>query len=207
MQIISHRGFWKEPSEKNTLNAFQASFETGFGTETDLRWYGGQLVVSHDFPSSKSIPFAQVMSLLEDQSLPLALNVKCDGLAGEIKSVMSALKYENYFVFDMSTPDLIQQLKAKNRAFTGLSDLQKNPVLIEECEGIWLDAFRSDWYSSKLVDRYIDMGKKVCIVSSELHGREYKAQWQKIAKAANLRNENLILCTDVPTKAKKFFGA
>lgn len=37
MKIISHRGFWHNPSEKNTEMAFCRSFELGFGTETDVR--------------------------------------------------------------------------------------------------------------------------------------------------------------------------
>ena len=32
MEIISHRGLWKKDHEKNSVKAFQRSFEKGFGT-------------------------------------------------------------------------------------------------------------------------------------------------------------------------------
>lgn len=41
MIILSHRGLWNKSSEQNTLEAFNLSFENGFGVETDLRDYGG----------------------------------------------------------------------------------------------------------------------------------------------------------------------
>jgi hypothetical protein len=37
MQILSHRGYWQHPSEKNTEAAFRRSFLLGYGTETDIR--------------------------------------------------------------------------------------------------------------------------------------------------------------------------
>lgn len=43
MQVLSHRGYWKHPNEKNLPIAFKRSFERGFGTETDLRDLQGSL--------------------------------------------------------------------------------------------------------------------------------------------------------------------
>ena len=37
MEIISHRGYWKNVEEKNSSKAFKNSFDLNFGTETDLR--------------------------------------------------------------------------------------------------------------------------------------------------------------------------
>ena len=51
MKILSHRGFWREVAEKNKLVAFDYSFSLGFGTETDVRDFGGELVISHDIPN------------------------------------------------------------------------------------------------------------------------------------------------------------
>ncbi|AQT06291.1 PI-PLC domain-containing protein [Acetobacter persici] len=52
MQILSHRGFWHTPKEKNSRAAIQRSFKEGFGLETDVRdlLFEGesQIVVSHD---------------------------------------------------------------------------------------------------------------------------------------------------------------
>ncbi len=37
MIILSHRGYWKEVSEKNKPIAFERSFSLGLGTETYIR--------------------------------------------------------------------------------------------------------------------------------------------------------------------------
>lgn len=37
MIIISHRGFWKNIEEKNSIKAFERSFINSYGLETDLR--------------------------------------------------------------------------------------------------------------------------------------------------------------------------
>jgi len=36
MQILSHRGYWKETKEKNQEVAFERSFSLGFGKENDI---------------------------------------------------------------------------------------------------------------------------------------------------------------------------
>ncbi|HEC1569936.1 TPA: hypothetical protein R1X71_000931 [Campylobacter upsaliensis] len=41
MQILAHRGFWREKNEQNTLASLAKAFEMGFGIETDLRDGGG----------------------------------------------------------------------------------------------------------------------------------------------------------------------
>ncbi len=41
MQILAHRGFWREKKEQNSLASLAKAFEMGFGIETDLRDGGG----------------------------------------------------------------------------------------------------------------------------------------------------------------------
>tara|TARA_B100000886_G_C20155158_1_gene379734 strand:- start:159 stop:404 length:246 start_codon:yes stop_codon:yes gene_type:complete len=53
MQIISHRGLWKSLHERNTAVAFERSFAKGFGLETDLRDFNGDIYISHDVPINK----------------------------------------------------------------------------------------------------------------------------------------------------------
>ena len=48
MEIISHRGLWNNTREKNSTQAFKRSFGFKIGTETDIRDYRGELVISHD---------------------------------------------------------------------------------------------------------------------------------------------------------------
>ena len=52
MIVLSHRGYWKTPAEKNTAAAFRRSFDLGFGTETDVRDRGGELVIATTRPAA-----------------------------------------------------------------------------------------------------------------------------------------------------------
>lgn len=205
MQIISHRGFWLQPEERNQPIAFNRSFDLGLGTETDLRDYNGKIVVSHDMAFSSSMLFEDLLDIMAGRNLTLALNIKADGLAAEIKSLLKQYNHTNYFVFDMSIPDLVQQIKQNMIVFTGLSDLLPHTVLLEECAGIWLDSFKTQWYETELIDNFLGMGKKICIVSSELHKRDNSAQWKIIKQTKNLSSNNLLLCTDTPIEAINYF--
>ena len=88
MKILSHRGYWKEASEKNSVTAFLRSFNLNFGTETDLRDQNGEIVISHDIPKNDSLLFKNFLKALNDKPLTLALNVKADGLAKELKKIL-----------------------------------------------------------------------------------------------------------------------
>ena len=55
MEIISHRGYWFKNSEKNSDLAFRRSFSLNFGTETDIRDFDGELVISHDVANKNCI--------------------------------------------------------------------------------------------------------------------------------------------------------
>ena len=48
MKILSHRGYWKEEKEKNTIDAVRKAFDHGFGIESDIRDLDGKLVISHN---------------------------------------------------------------------------------------------------------------------------------------------------------------
>lgn len=205
MIILSHRGYWKLEEERNRAAAFQRSFDLGYGTETDIRDIQGKLVISHDMPRGDEITFEEVLQIMDGRNLPLALNIKADGMAEEILRLLKQYNHTNYFTFDMSIPDMVMQLKTELIVFTGLSDILSPAVLLDQAKGIWLDCFNSDWYDSKLVDTYLEMGKPVCIVSADLHKRNIKRQWEIIKQCSHFSSGSLMLCTDYPEIAKEFF--
>ena len=128
MIILSHRGYWKEPAEKNTKAAFVRSFALGFGTETDFRDHNGALVISHDMPRGGEITAAAFFALYAQhgRGLPLALNIKADGLQADLQALLA--KYDipasDYFVFDMAVPDALGYLRREMPAFTRKSELE-----------------------------------------------------------------------------------
>lgn len=205
MNILSHRGYWKTPEERNTGAAFLRSFTEGFGTETDVRDICGKIVISHDMPRGDEHSFEEVLQLMAGRNLPLAINIKADGLIRPLLELLNKYGQTNYFTFDMSIPDMVVQLATGACVFTGQSDLVPHPVLLEESAGIWLDSFRSEWFTPSLVDKIIASGKKVCIVSADLHQRDVREQWTKLRRCTSMKSTNLLLCTNIPNKAREYF--
>ena len=156
-------------------------------------------------PSGGEISFEEVFETMGGRNLPLALNIKADGLSQEIKRLLVKFRHTNYFAFDMSIPDMVHQLRNGMDVFTGLSDILQNPVLLEKSCGVWLDSFESDWFESSIVDDLVQRGKKVCVVSAELHGREVDHQWATLKACKELENPNLMICTDKPELARAYF--
>ena len=201
IKIIAHRGFWKKEEEKNTKKAFERAFDSGFGIETDLRDIKGTIVISHNMPDGDEMTFEELLQLLGGRNLTLALNIKADGQAEEIKSLLNKYNHTNYFTFDMSIPEMVFQHKVGLKVFTGISDIVPNPVLFEKAEGVWLDCFNSDWFGEKEILNIQKENKKICIVSPDLHKREYKDVWKKYKNV-----KGLMLCTDYPEEAEEFFN-
>lgn len=208
MKILSHRGFWLAPDERNGATAFERSFSLGFGTETDLRDLDGGLVVAHDPPRSGVMTAEEMFTLhaRHDAGLPLALNVKCDGLQTLLAPLLEQFAPRDAFVFDMAIPDMLGWLRAGVPVFTRHSDVEPDPVLADRAAGVWLDGFHSDWWDASVIGRHLDAGLRVCIVSPELHGRDHRPVWDRLAGSEVTRSQQVMLCTDHPADAKEVFA-
>ena len=55
MDILAHRGVWRISEERNSMSSIRAALDAGFGIETDVRDYKGNLVISHDIADEKCI--------------------------------------------------------------------------------------------------------------------------------------------------------
>jgi hypothetical protein len=209
MQIISHRGYWKTPEEKNSEAAFIRSFSMGFGTETDFRDFNQSLVISHHMAVATSLSAGKCLRLLahHDRRLPLAINIKADGLQSLLAEAIQRHGIENYFLFDMSVPDAVQSLKCGLRCFTRHSDLETTPCFYEKAAGVWMDGFECDWITPERIRPHLAAGKQVCLVSPELHKRPHLTLWAQILAAPDLiQNNHLMLCTDIPESAASYFA-
>jgi hypothetical protein len=206
MNIISHRGYWSTMSEKNSATAFIKSFSLNFGTETDVRDHLGELVISHDMPLGNEVRFIDFLEMASTigGNLPLAINIKADGLASKILSDLKEYRDLNIFVFDMSVPDMRSYLNLGIPVFTRMSEVERKPIWLNKSAGVWLDAFESEWYTANVVSDLLNSGKQVCIVSPELHGRDFYPSWNVLKPLA--QQNNLLLCTDFPEVATNFFS-
>jgi hypothetical protein len=209
MIILSHRGYWKNENEKNIPISFERSFSLSFGTETDIRDYKGELVIAHDMADENSISVEKFFEIYNkyDKTLPLALNIKADGLQAKLKVLLKEYNITNYFVFDMSIPDGLQYLKQDMKSFTRESEYEIVPSFYDEAYGVWLDEFKGHWIDNKTIKKHINNNKQICIVSPDLHKREYKKEWQHYKDIEKeLGIDNLMICTDYPEEAKEFFN-
>lgn len=207
MRILAHRGYWKEEKEKNTLSAIKAALENGYGFESDIRDYCEKLVISHNIASAGSPDAEKVIALLQEyqDKYCFAINIKADGLIESLKLLLERYHISNYFTFDMSVPQMLEYKQAGLSFFTRKSEFEPEPVMYSEATGIWIDAFEDDsWITSRLIKKYLDDEKIVCIVSPDLHGKSNDIFWNRL-KNFEIGFENIYLCTDHPDEAKKFF--
>jgi glycerophosphoryl diester phosphodiesterase len=203
MKILSHRGYWTKPSEKNSIPAFLRALECGFGLETDIRDCAGRIVVSHDMPMGGEVEFERFIELLHDTDRALALNIKADGLAVRLKNVLSAYEIKDWFVFDMSVPDMRAYLNERMPVFARVSEVERDPPWIDEVIGIWFDHFYGGSYDVDRIAEYLRGGRRVCVVAPELHGRPYQDIWQTLAPLSD--EAGFMICTDYPEQARRFF--
>ena len=208
MRILSHRGLWTRPEEKNTAVAFERSFAGGFGTETDLRDHCGRLVVSHDPADDRALGAEEFLRIhrQSDGSLPLALNIKADGLRSLVRPLLEQNQVSDYFCFDMSVPETVAYRREGLRFFTRESEFERSPALYESAAGVWMDQLTSDWITPADIARHLEGGKQVALVSPELHSRPHRPFWQTLRDAGMGRAEGLLLCTDHPDSARTFFN-
>jgi len=206
MIIISHRGYWKEAAEKNRPVAFHRSFDLGYGTETDVRDLRRTLMIAHDPPDGSEITLADMLAILGSRDLPLAMNIKADGLARDLAAAMQAHGVKRWFTFDMTVPETVVQLRLGLPVFTRASEYEQPPPCYDQAIGVWLDAFVSTWYTLAYIETFLRDGKQVAIVSPELHGRDHKDLWGALNASSIKAHPNLMLCTDIPEAATALFG-
>lgn len=214
MIILAHRGLWQSATEKNSLAALREALQQGFGVETDLRDRNGRIVISHDPPTADAPTLDQFLDIyVESQSRQLlALNVKSDGLHQSIKDALTKrdIAASQYFMFDMAVPDALGYLQHEMPCFTRESELEPSPAFLDDAAGVWLDCFHRDWINKDTIVKHCDAGRRVALVSPELHRRDRSSAWETWrliyrALKADGRQDMMMICTDYPREARDFF--
>ena len=175
--ILAHRGLWSNPADKNSYFALKAALDKGYGIETDIRSYDGELYISHD-PLLAGVTYVKLKSILDYYSqikstARIALNVKSDGLHAMLVELLasSELLAKNSFVFDMSVPDLKVYLDHGISAYTRISEYEKVPSFIDSVSGVWVDNFSGVFDQVSLLSllvRFACIGFRSCIVEISL---------------------------------------
>ena len=208
MEILAHRGLWEKDEEKNTFVSLKKALINGFGIETDIRDYNGEIVITHD-PYLETADKLLLKDLLEfyannNYVSTLALNIKSDGLQSMLRSELDFYGIENYFLFDMSFPEQYQYVNKGFTVFSRQSEFEKQISMYDRVSGIWMDEFDISWITKDSIECHLKEGKKVGVISSELHGRNEETLWNVLHEMKNY--SGLMLCTDKPLEAQRLYG-
>jgi glycerophosphoryl diester phosphodiesterase len=203
MRILAHRGHWTLPEERNTLDSFRSAFSNGWGVEIDVRDLDGDLVVSHDAPRRGALLLSDALAAHAGRGT-VAVNIKSDGLQEQVAEALDGVG--DWFVFDMSVPDALHCLRHALPTFTRHSDVEPDPVLYERAEGVWLDDFAGGWITEERVAAHLDAGKRVAVVSPELHRRDHDPVWAEWREWEVWSSPDVLLCTDRPEDAEEAFA-
>lgn len=209
MKILAHRGLWNIENEKNSAEAIRKALESGYGFESDVRDYCGDMVISHDIADGNSFKAEEVFDWLQEfeDKYTFAINIKADGLKNMLYSLIYQRNIKNYFVFDMSIPQMVEFKEIGLRFFTRQSEVEVHPSMYEDAAGVWIDGFWStEWITKELLETHIGNNKEICLVSPDLHGKaDYTAFWKKI-EDYHINTDLIMLCTDHPDEARRFFN-
>lgn len=193
------------------MAALELALSHGFGIETDLRDRDGQLVISHDMAREGCITCASFFERYVEsgQNSVLALNIKADGLAGELKALLERFSITNYYVFDMSVPDTIGYLKSDMNVLARHSNLEPEAPFEGERAGVWCDSFNETPASIDIALAEVRSGRVGILVSPELHGRPHQQAWdswkQAYGELADDEKDLMMICTDLPDEAHANF--
>jgi hypothetical protein len=215
MIILAHRGLWASKREQNGIPALCDALRRGCGIETDIREDRGQLVISHDCPTGAEPAFNEFLEAVRalNSTQIMALNIKEDGLQAMLESSIAqyAIPPERFFLFDMAVPDAMGYLARSMPCFTRQSEVEEVPAFVDSAAGVWLDCFYKEWIDVDVIRSHFLAGRRVALVSPELHGREKMAAWPKWREAEKMlleagQADRLMICTDYPLEARAYFN-
>jgi hypothetical protein len=206
VKYLAHRGKWASVEEQNTHSALSRAIDSGFGIETDIRDCVGNIVISHD-PCGPACPLLlnELFQIEGVRSQLLALNVKSDGLTSLLQNIIERAQIEHYFFFDMSVPQALVYHKSGLKFFTRQSEFEIQPSLYEMADGVWIDCFQKEWLDESTLMGHFERGKKIALVSPELHGRDPLFFWHWLKIQGIAERNDVALCTDRPEEARAFF--
>jgi hypothetical protein len=176
------------------------------GAEIDLRLSFGEVIVAHD-PKEPGCTFIDWLKVFSGDFV--VLNLKEMGLEEIVLSQLQSQRPElDYFFLDLIMPNLLKSLAQGMNCAARVSDFESIDVIQKlSAPWYWLDSFSGNWDFLNNIDRKTDLkGKKFCVVSPELQGRELENESECFKIIQNLNNLNLPL-NAVCTKNPNFWAA
>jgi len=205
MKIIAHRGFMRGPDKGGTSQLIDA-LNSGFGVEFDIRDGQSGLALAHDPWHACADSLPDFLCKIPPDGV-LAINIKSCGLAARLKGELttSKINLDRCFCFDMAIPDHLHYTRIGLPVYARLSEFEPMTPIVNDADGVWLDSFHGQWWEDHLITDLLSSGKSVCLVSPELHRRDYTPLWTQIKEKGHHQHEKFMLCTDFAIKAQEFF--
>ena len=199
--IYAHRGVWSSRDQQNSPLAIETAHNLGFGVETDFRSHNNRLVVSHDPYIDKEISGLDAFNF---RDIPVAMNIKEDGLSRQYRDFLNANQHEFSFIFDGSIPEMTKIRDMGLPHALRLSEYEKE--LPWKTKFIWVDGFVSEWWlgSQEIID--LQQDHFLVFVSPELHGRSFETAWQYFRGITKENPRKFGICTDLPSQLKEFLS-
>ncbi len=208
--ILAHRGDWVSGLKPNSVDALSFAVSKGYGFETDIRDFGGNLVISHDFADNLSPQLEEILSFLAKSQARgvFALNIKSDGMTDALLNAVKSLSQLDSFFFDMSFPEMIRYERAGLPLARRVSEYEgklspAHALTGQNVANIWLDSFDSDWWLDEDWSSLSPGEERVFFVSPEIHGRNHKGAWQRLEEFFG-EGRTFGICTDLPDEFLKF---
>ena len=189
------------------------ALDRGSGLETDIRDLESGVVISHDPPclngNNLTLDWLFKYISLNNKPSRLALNIKADGLAEKVSTLMKSYNVarECLFAFDMSIPDGLGYVKQNIPIYSRVSEYEDTPSYSGAVNGIWVDNFTGEFPQVKSAKSFLALGIRAAVVSSELHGRDHNELWADIFKSEIYKHPLFELCTDFPNQAADLFSS
>ena len=158
MIIIKHRV--NNSKELKRLN-------NDYGVEIDLRSNNKTIYLHHD-PYIKGELFSKWIKHYDHKLL--VLNVKEEGLEGQILKILKKNKIRNFFFHDQTFSSMLKN-KHKTKVslrFSEYENLKKTNELFKQIKWLWIDNFTEFKLEKKFYLLLKQKKVKICLVSPEL---------------------------------------
>lgn len=198
-KIYAHRGIWQQRFQQNSKLGIEQCYGLDFGVETDFRSLNGDLVISHD-PIINSKPL--LVSEIQFYNMPVAINIKEDGLVNQYRAFLDKNRNSYSFLFDGSIPEMQKIRKEGLPHALRLSEFETS--LSWDTNFIWVDSFFDNWWiNNKKIEKYLQT-HFVVYVSPEIHQRSHSEAWTYLRNIRDNVSCNFGVCTDLPIELRTF---
>jgi len=223
VEILAHRAnlTGPRPPTENSVDACRQALEEGFGLEIDLRReHHGDFYISHDAaPRTAENALDSYRDLFQRHpGQPIAVNVKELGYEDALIDLQREGAFGRrgfYFDFELLEPDnpgRTQRLLASlpgGKAVHLAARLSDRHEPLAQClsipaSAVWADEFDSLWLTEQEIAACRRAGRRVYVISPELHGFSEK---ERLDRWANFKEWKIDgLCSDYALEARDFFG-